>query len=94
MVGIQLLSALPFWIKTKCLHRQHVIPKVSPERVAPVVRWIREHAATLGALPSPAIKPLGDASLSAVPSIGIVPWERFKPPSERSGYTGANRAPV
>jgi len=97
VVGIRTLEELVFWIRTKGFHWHRGIPKVGPEGAARMVRWLREHEATLGALPSPALMPLSQvdtAALTPPPRIGIVPLERFRPPSERDGSRGANRAPV
>ena len=97
VVGIQRLSELAFWIRTKGFHWHRRIPKLGPEGAARIVRWVREHETTLGALPSPALAPLGQidtAALTPAPRIGIVPLERFTPPSERDGARGLNRAPL
>jgi site-specific recombinase XerD len=97
VVGIRTLEELVFWVKTKGFHWHRGIPKVGPEGAARMVRWLREHEATLGALPSPALAPLSQidtAALTPPPRIGIVPLERFRPPSERDGSRGTNRAPA
>jgi site-specific recombinase XerD len=97
VVGIRKLEELTFWIRLKGFHWHRGIPKVGPEGAACIVRWLREHEATLGALPSPALVPLSQvdtAALTPPPRIGIVPLERFRPPSERDGSSGTNRAPV
>lgn len=96
-VGILRLSELTFWIRTKGFHWHRSIPKVGPEGAARIVRWVREHESALGALPSPALVPMSridTAALTPVRRIGIVPLERFAPPSERDGSTGINRAPL
>ena len=96
-VGIQRLSELTFWIRTKGFHWHRGIPKVGPEGAARIVRWVREHESALGALPSPALVPMSQidtAALTPVRRIGIVPLERFAPPSERDGSKGINRAPL
>jgi site-specific recombinase XerD len=97
VVGIRTLEELVYWIRTKRFNWHRGIPKVGPEGAARIVRWLREHEATLGALPSPALVPLSQvdtAALTPPPRIGIVPLERFRPPSERDGSRGMNRAPV
>jgi site-specific recombinase XerD len=97
VVGIRTLEELVFWVRTKGFHWHRGVPKVGPEGAARIVRWLREHEGTLGALPSPALVPLSQvdtAALTPPPRIGIVPLERFRPPSERDGSRGANRAPV
>ncbi len=97
VVGIRKLEELTFWIRLKGFHWHRGIPKVGPEGAARIVRWLREHEATLGALPSPALVPLSQvdtAALTPPPRIGIVPLERFRPPSERDGSRGLNRAPL
>lgn len=97
VVGIRTLGELIFWIRTKGFNWHRGIPKVGPEGAARLVRWIREHEATLGALPSPARVPQSQvdrAALTPPPRAGIVPLERFSPPSERDGSRGSNRAPV
>ena len=96
-VGIQRLSELTFWIRTKGFHWHRGIPKVGPEGAARIVRWVREHESALGALPSPALVPMSQidtAALTPVRRIGIVPLERFAPPSECDGSKGINRAPL
>jgi site-specific recombinase XerD len=97
VVGIRTLEELTFWVKTKGFHWHRGIPKVGPEGAARIVRWLREHEASLGALPSPALVPLSQidtAALTPPPRIGIVPLERFRPPSERDGSRGTSRAPA
>ncbi len=96
-VGIQRLGELSAWIRTRGFNWHRAIPKIGPEGAARVVRWLREHEATLGALPSAALQPHGKldtAALTPTPRTGIVPLERFKPPPEHDGATGTNRAPV
>jgi site-specific recombinase XerD len=96
-VGVQRLSELTFWIRTKGFHWHRGIPKVGPEGAARIVRWVREHESALGALPSPALVPMSQvdtAALTPVRRIGIVPLERFAPPSARDGSKGINRAPL
>ena len=58
LVGIRTLDELQFWIRTKGFHWHRGIPRIGPEGAARIVRWLGEHAATLGALPSPALAPL------------------------------------
>lgn len=97
VVGIRTLEELVFWIKTKGFNWHRGVPKVGPEGAARIVRWLREHEAALGPLPSPALVPLSQidtAALTPLPRIGIVPLERFRPPSERDGSRGTNRAPA
>lgn len=97
VVGIRTLGELVFWIRAKGFHWYRGVPKVGPEGAARLVRWIRENAATLGELPSSTLVPLSrvdTTALTPLPRIGIVPLERFIPPSERDGSRGANRAPV
>ncbi|MBK9363087.1 MAG: hypothetical protein IPM99_19275 [Rubrivivax sp.] len=95
VVGILKLEELVFWIRTKGFNWHRGIPKVGPEGARRIVRWLREHEGTLGALPSPALVPLSQIDTTALtppPRIGIVPLERFRPPSERDGSQGTNRA--
>jgi site-specific recombinase XerD len=97
VVGIRTLEELVFWIRTKGFNWHRGIPKVGPEGAVRIVRWLREHESTLGALPSRALVPLSQvdtAALTPPPRIGIVPLERFRPPSERDGSRGINRAPT
>lgn len=96
VVGILRLDELMFWIRTKGFNWHRAIPKVGTEGAARIVRWLREHEASLGPLPSPALYPLSRVDTTALtppPRIGIVPLERFTPPSERDGSQGLNRAP-
>ena len=96
-VGIQTLGQLIVWIKLKGFNWHRGIPRVGPESAARIVRWLGEHADSLGALPSPSLVPLSqvDTALAApLPRVGIVPLERFMPPSDRDGRLGSNRAPL
>ncbi len=95
VVGIRTLEELVFWIRTKGFNWHRGVPKVGPEGAARTVRWLREHESTLGTLPSPALVPMSQVdtvALTPPPRIGIVPLERFRPPSERDGSRGLNRA--
>lgn len=97
VVGIRKLGELVFWVRTKGFRWHRGIPRLGPEGAARIVRWLREHEGTLGTLPSPALVPLSQvdtAALTPLPRIGIVPLERFVPPSERDGSQGSNRAPA
>lgn len=97
VVGIRTLDELQFWIRTKGFHWHRGIPRIGPEGASRIVRWLGEHAAALGALPSPALAPLSridTAALTPPSRVGIVPLERFQPPSGRDGSQGTNRAPV
>jgi site-specific recombinase XerD len=97
VVGILKLQELVFWIRSKGFHWHRGIPTLGPEGAARIVRWLREHEATLGTLPSPSLVPLRQVdttALTPLPRIGIVPLERFVSPSERDGSRGTNRAPV
>lgn len=97
VVGIQTLEQLHFWVRSKGFHWHRGIPRVGPEGAARVVRWLQDHSATLGALPSPALFPLrhvDTAALTPRPRIGIVPLERFAVPADRDGSRGQNRAPT
>ncbi len=97
-VGIRTLGELVFWVGHRGFHWHRPVPRLGPEGARRIVRWLREHEATLGALPSPALQPLGaiDTVALAPPArTGIVPIERFAAPGdERSGEHGLNRAPV
>lgn len=97
VVGIRTLEELIFWIGRKGFNWHRGVPKVGPEGAARIVRWLREHEATLGTLPCPALVPSSQvdrAALTPPPRVGIVPLERFQPPSALDGSQGANRAPV
>lgn len=96
VVGIRTLGELVFWIRTKGFNWHRGIPRIGPEGAARLVRWVREHEASLGALPSPSLRPLRQvdtAALAPAPCLGIVPLERFAPPADRDGSLGTNRAP-
>ena len=96
VVGIRTLGELVFWIRMKGFYWHRGIPRIGPEGASRLVRWLREHEATLGALPSPALAPLGQTdtrALATAPRSGIVPLERFTPPCDRDGALGTNRAP-
>ena len=95
VVGIRKLEELHYWIRCKGFHWHRGIPRLGPEGAARVVRWLQEHVATLGALPSPALFPLRHVDTRALtppPRMGIVPLERFLLPAERDGSRGLNRA--
>ena len=96
-VGIQCLEELMSWVRSKGFHWQRDVPRLGPEGAARIVRWLREHEATLGALPSPALLPLRQVdthALTPAPRAGIVPLERFIAPADRDGSRGLNRAPL
>lgn len=96
-VGIRTLGELHFWVRSKGFHWHRGIHRLGPAGAARIVRWLGEHAATLGALPGPALVPLRQVdtqALTPAPRIGIVPLERFVSPADRDGSRGANRAPV
>lgn len=96
-VGVLRLEDLVSWIRLKGFHWHRKVRGLGPERATRVVRWLQENEATLGALPSRAlVRPMvvDTAALTPPPRIGIVPLERFTPPSERDGSRGTNRAPV
>ena len=96
-VGIRSLADLHFWVRSRGFHWYRQIPRLGPEGAGRILRWLRENEATLGALPLPALQPLGQldtAALAAAARTGIVPIERFAVPAdERSGAAGTNRAP-
>lgn len=96
VVGIRSLGDLVFWVGHRGFHWYRPVPRLGPEGAARLVRWLRENELTLGPLPSPALRPrsqLDAAALAAPARTGIVPIERFAPPSdERSGAQGTNRA--
>lgn len=95
VVGIRTLGELVFWIRTKGFNWHRGIPRIGPEGAARLVSWIREHEGSLGALPSPSLRPLSQldtAALTPGPCLGIVPLERFALPDDRSGSQGTNRA--
>lgn len=95
--GLTTLGALTGHIAAHGRHWHRGIPRLGPEGAARLLRWLREHEATLGALPSSALQPRGPldaASLAPPPRTGIVPLERFAPPAALDGATGTNRAPL
>jgi site-specific recombinase XerD len=95
VVGIQTLEELLYWIRNKGFHWHRGIPRLGPEGAARVVRWLQEHAASLGALPSAALFPLSrvdTAALTPPPRMGVVPLERLVLPADRNGSRGLNRA--
>ncbi len=97
VVGVLKLEELLAWIRTKGFNWHRGIPKLGPQGAARLVRWFQAHEESLGALPSPALRPLSRLDTEALtppPRIGIVPLERFVPPSERDGRQGLNRAPM
>ena len=95
VVGIQRLSELTFWVCDKGFHWHRPIPKLGPQGAARIVRWLRDHEATLGALPSPSLLPrerIDTGVLTPRPRAGIVPLERLALPSGLDGALGSNRA--
>ena len=97
-VGIQTLGELLFWVSSRGFRWYRPIPRLGPDGASRIVRWLREHEATLGPLPSHALQPLGQGAHEPPQPLArtaIVPIERFAPPTdERSGQHGTNRAPV
>ena len=97
VAGILTLRELVFWVGNRGFRWYRPIPRLGPDGAARIVRWLREHESTLGALPSPALQPLATldkVALAPMARTGIVPIERFAPPSdERSEQDGTNRAP-
>jgi site-specific recombinase XerD len=94
-VGILTLNELRVWIASKGFNWHRGIPRLGPQGAARIVGWLREHEASLGALPSPALVPrmqVDTRALTPPPSADIVPIERFAPPSDRDGAQGTNRA--
>ena len=96
-VGIQRLGELMAWISHQGYHWHRGIAKLGPAGAARIVHWLGGHAASLGALPAPALAPLGQIDTTALTPqarAGIVPLERFVAPSNRDGSAGLNRAPL
>ena len=96
LAGLTTLGALQAQIAARGFRWHRGIPRLGPEGAARLVRWLREHEATLGALPSSALLPRGQldaAALTSPPRAGIVPLERFAPPAGLDGADGRNRAP-
>lgn len=95
VVGIRSLAELRAWIRLKG-HRWHQgVPRVGPEGAARIVRWLQEHASSLGGLPERAFVPrreLSPATLEPVPVFGVVPLERLLVPASFDGSKGSNRA--
>jgi site-specific recombinase XerD len=93
--GITRLDGLKAHIAARGFRWHRGIARIGPEGAARIVRWLGEHAATLGPLPSSALVPaarLDTAALTPLPRIDIVPIERFVLPASRDGTAGRNRA--
>ncbi len=94
-VGITQIDALLAWIGRKGFHWHRGIPRLGPEGAARILRWLRDHEATLGALPGLALQPrdqVDTGALTPLPRSGIVPLERFVAPATLDGAEGSNRA--
>jgi site-specific recombinase XerD len=96
-VGVLRLQDLMDWVRIKRFHWYRPVPRLGPQGAARIVRWLREHASTLGPLPSPALAPrsqIDTARLTPAARLAVVPLERFSPPADphRSGALGTNRA--
>lgn len=94
-VGILTLNELRVWIASKGYNWHRGIPRLGPQGAARIVRWLGEHASSLGALPCPALVPrqqVDTRALTPPPRTDIAPLERFAPPSDRDGSQGTNRA--
>jgi hypothetical protein len=91
-VGIQRLSELTFWIRTKGFHWHRGIPRIGPEGAARIVRWLRRTRVQPGrpALPcAGADEPDRHGRADPGTRIGIVPLERFMPAVRRDGSKGS-----
>jgi site-specific recombinase XerD len=94
-VGIEHLDELMAWIGGKGFRWHRGIPKVGPESAARIVRWVRAHETSLGALPGTALEPasrIDTGALTPAARPGIVPLERLRLPCGRDGSAGSNRA--
>lgn len=81
--GIHRVGELVAWIARKGFHWHRGVPRLGARGAARIVRWIGDHAATLGTLPPTALRPasrLDAAGLVPAPHTGIVPLERFVAP--------------
>ena len=95
--GIRSLDELCERIGRRGPHWHRGIARVGPESAARLVRWLREHEASLGLLPASAVHgrvELDRPALSPPARTGIVPLERFAPPAALDGSAGGNRAPL
>jgi integrase len=94
--GIRTLGELQFWVRSHGYHWHRQIPRLGAVGALRIVRWLQEHEATLGALPSSSVKRQGGFATQALEpqvQVAIVPIERLAAPTdERSGRQGANRA--
>lgn len=98
-VGVRSLEDLTEWIRIKRFHWYRPVPRLGPKGAARIVRWLQEHEATLGTIPSPALTPrslLDTAHLTPSARLAVVPLERFTPPTDphRNGALGTNRASI
>lgn len=95
VVGVRSLGELQFWVRTRGFHWYRPVPRLGRVGAERVTRWLREHSASLGALPSPALLPparVDTVALTPAPRAGIVPIERFAAPAGLDGSRGCNRA--
>lgn len=98
-VGVLSLRDLTHWISTKRYHWYRPVPRIGQQGAARIVRWLREHEATLGPLPDTALTPrslIATVLLTPPARLAVVPLERFTPPADphRNGALGTNRAPI
>lgn len=95
VVGIRSLADLQFWVRSRGFHWYRPVPRLGRVGADRVSRWLREHSASLGALPAPALLPparVDRAALTPPARTGIVPLERFAAPADLDGSRGSNRA--
>jgi site-specific recombinase XerD len=92
--GLSTLAQLMAHIGRRGPRWHRGIARVGPESASRVVRWLQDHAGSLGALPASSLAAPGSRPPPAAvePRAGIVPLERFAPPASLDGAHGNNRA--
>ena len=96
-VGVMTLGELVCWIRDRGFHWYRRVPGLGPTRAIRITHWLRDRESALGPLPQRVLLPpsrIDTTALTPPPQAGIVPLERFRPPAERDGSQGTNRAPV
>lgn len=93
--GIETIGELHARVAQRGFHWHRAIPRLGPVGAARLVHWLREHRASLGALPDRVfLPPRRQPPAPRLPiACGVVPLERLGLPDDaRSGRSGSNRA--
>jgi hypothetical protein len=87
-VGVLTLGELLFFVRLKGYRWYRKVPRIGEGGAGRLVRWLRAHEETLGAVAIAALAPvtkLGAWLKEPAPAMGVVPIERLRVPSTLSG---------